>query len=75
MKTPIQTYQQILHDHQTDRQTAATLALADQIHTLVKLLANVGQAVQKIEADTIKNTPVNFEAAAIRHIQDQYVQR
>jgi hypothetical protein len=73
MSEIINRYNAVLRDVQCDRQTAATLTLAEQINVLVTLLANVDATVTKIDQAAIRNTPTDIPAEAKRYIQDTYL--
>lgn len=61
-------HKEIIRTHNCDGPTAATLVLAEQLQTLVSLLANVDAVVQKIEATTPVSEPVPDQQEIVRHL-------
>lgn len=76
MKDVIQRYKAILREHGTDQHSAALLVVAERIDVLVQAMINVDTVVQKIEAESIRNTPVTIpdqNAEAVKYLHDNYV--
>lgn len=73
MNPTIQRYQTILSEHQIDRTTAATLVLAEGIDKLVKLLANVDDAVARIDGPAHATTPTSLTEQAAEFIKARYL--
>lgn len=75
MSNVLPRFHEVLQQYQLDRQTAATLVLAERLDLLVNAMLNVDATVTKLDENAIRNTPTTIDVsdAATRYIRDNYV--